>query len=164
LFCPEWREADFKVVFIVIQPVRDRARHHGRRVDLLECTLPNNSHSPLLAYELITIAAITCNVRFELGFPEIRTRDRIGSKRAAWVPMPEAAVNEYRAPCSREHDVRFPRKVFSVKPEAQTTSMKRPSQSEFWLGMLTSYSRHHPGTGCFIHDVSHFRPGLSART
>lgn len=52
------------------------------------------------------------------------------------MPVPKAAVHEYRTPQARENEVRCARQVSAVKPKSITESMNKTSDLLLWRGVV----------------------------
>lgn len=96
----------------------------------------------------------------ELGLPELWSR-RWGSCIAtSFVTVPEAAMHENDRPKFGKEEVRPTREVQRMQPKPKTACMQLTPQHRFGLGVLSSNSGHHPGSGFLVDNISHRPPGL----
>lgn len=56
--------------------------------------------------------------------------------------MPEAAVNEDNRAPSREYQIRAPRQILTVQPEAKAECVQTAAQQQFGLRVFATYAAH----------------------
>ena len=77
---------------------------------------------------------------------------------AAFMPVPEAAVDEDDGPVFRQHDVGFAGQVFvqrAVDGEAVAGAGEQGADQQFGLGVLALNLRHVPGALLFCEMINH---------
>ena len=90
----------------------------------------------------------------EFFLPEFNIVGGRGGSFAAFVPVPEAAVNKDDGFILREHNVRFAGQGFDVFPEAVSRTVQQGTQPYFWLGVFSPDSGHIP-TAFFLGEMIH---------
>jgi len=90
---------------------------------------------PSKLLQLSLISGVPGNVPLELLGPEFGPGGRHGREAAAKVTVPVAAVDEDRDAPHWQHNVRPPREVATVQPEAEAHRVKGPPQSHLRLGV-----------------------------
>lgn len=67
--------------------------------------------------------------------------------------MPVAAVNKNNFPQTRKDKIRAARKVPSVKAKSKSQPVRQAAHRHLWLGVLSSYSPHHPRPGLLVDGI-----------
>jgi hypothetical protein len=116
---------------------------------LFECrqviglTFPNDMRTPSQIGERLLYLAVARDIAVKFGFPEFSTAlGRVGET-AAWVAMPEAAMNQNGDPSARQDDVGSARKVATVEPEAQAQLVQNSPNGDLGGGIPLPDSCHH---------------------
>lgn len=120
--------------------------------------LPDDQRRPTQLLEPVRFLRISCNVRGELRRPEGRVAGRRGRESAAWVSVPEAAVDEERDARTWKHDVRPTRQASGVQPESQAAGMEIAPDRHLRCGIGTPDSRHHPRARRLVDGIDHTAP------
>jgi hypothetical protein len=142
------------------QPGRETISRGANLTRSPQGALPYRRHAPPVFEEFFANGAVSSDVRIELRPPELRPGCRDGRVAAPFVSMPEAAMYEDNSAVLRKNKVRSTVNLAGMKPEAETARVQCPPESQLGLGVLSPYSRHHPGTGLLVHDIGHIRPGF----
>ncbi|GHE20129.1 hypothetical protein GCM10017767_06500 [Halomonas urumqiensis] len=109
---------------------------------MLQATFPYHQNPPAGFDQLGLLTSVSFNVSDELPSPEILAGGRRGSIEAAFVPVPEAAMDEDNQAMLRKNEIRLTGQVLPVKPEAKTTGMKIAPYSHFRICVLTTDAAH----------------------
>ena len=72
-----------------------------------------------------------------------------GAGLASPVPVPEAAVDEYHGLVLRQHNIRPPRQLLSVKPEPIPHAVQQAPDHLFRCRVFAANARHVPGAASF---------------
>ncbi len=102
-------------------------------------TLPHHQNVPSKAAKHSLDALVAFSVAVQLFSPEFRTRGRFCGVSAARMLVPEASVNKDDLSPSGENEIRFSRKVFSVKSEPIPQTVRQGSDDYLRFG-------HSPGS------------------
>lgn len=86
------------------------------------------------------------DVALKFLFPELDVALRGGGLFAAFVPVPEAAVDKDDGFVSRQYDVGFPRQLFDVFSEAVAGAMQHGADKDFGFGICSANAGHIPRT------------------
>ena len=119
--------------------------------------LPNYSDTPTRLGEIAYVSRVPLHILTKLFAPEFwpsRRRRCIATTR---VTMPETAMNEDNCSPFGQYDIRPSRKMAPVKAKPQALRMERSPKGDFWLGIRSTYTSHHPRPGRGINDVNHGR-------
>ena len=135
---------------------------HGMLI-AAECAFPHSSDAPTGFKELALGAAVALDIAIELRLPEFRPCRWGGSKRAPFMAMPEAAVNEANCTVATQDQVRASRQTPNVESETEPLCVKCASKDKFGLGVLGRYARHHSGSSGFVDNVGHRVDGPHAQ-
>ena len=81
----------------------------------------------------------------------------------AVVSVPEATVDEYRQPASREDKIGATGEIFPVQPETETELVRNAANDEFRLGVPTFDPGHHLASPPVVDDVRHGERNLRQR-
>lgn len=93
--------------------------------------LPKLEYPPSLLEEQGTITGIPCDVLSEFLLPEAFTSARRCGVTAAWMPVPEAAVNENAEPVTGKHQIRPPRQPLLVEAIPEAVPMQQTPHLHF---------------------------------
>ena len=142
-----------------MQPVLNRLRGLLDRV--LQGAFPDNSHAPAKSMEHLHMAPVASDISLEFLPPEIFIGLGCGCVAAAFMSVPEAAVDEYNRPVHREHKVGGARQPSHMKSISKTPGEKKEAKCSFRPGVLSANARHHAATlrsGRNAHGLEHLPP------
>lgn len=88
------------------------------------------------------VVRVAPDVPRELGLPEIPPGFGVGRASAAFVTVPEAAMDEDDHSPRGEYDVRATREIAPVQPEPVAQTMKQAPHGQFRLRVLASDAAH----------------------
>jgi hypothetical protein len=103
---------------------------------------PHRQDSPAQRPQLPVHPFISNDVLLELSSPELDSGFWRVGKTAAWVPMPETAVNKNRQAVARQGNVWLARQVTSMKSEAIAQAMERAPDGQLRCGIPLTYACH----------------------
>lgn len=112
----------------------------------LELTFPDGDDFPAEFSEFALMFPIIGNVALEFFVPEGFVGFRSGGVFAAFVPVPETAVNEDNCAVFGQYDVRFARQSLDVFPEAVSGTVQHGADKNFRLRVFSPDSRHVPAS------------------
>lgn len=147
-----------------MQPFLNRTCSFYKR--MLQCTLPDNGHSPVKSLEGIHVSSVALDVSLELLPPEVAIRSRHGRESATVMSMPETAMDEYHSPVLREHDVRGARKFPDMESIPESSREKNGAESPFRPSVLSSDARHHAAalwSRWYTHDLDRVISGCAEK-
>ncbi len=72
---------------------------------MLQRALPDGGYTPAKSIERPHVSSVAHDITQELPLPELFIGPRCGGVAAAFVSMPEAAVDEHYRPVLREHKI-----------------------------------------------------------
>lgn len=110
---------------------------------IFQGTFPNDSHTPTKLAKQSCMARVSVNISLEFLLPEICVCLWGGGVSAAFVPVPETAVNEYHGPVFREHQIGGPRQISYMKPVAESPGKQKGAKHPFWPSIFSANARHH---------------------
>jgi hypothetical protein len=90
---------------------------------LSQSTFPNYDDSPARFEQFRRLTTITSHISLEFRMPECPTALWSVSQLASRVAMPEASMNEYDCPISREDNIRSAGETMAMQPEPDTHAM-----------------------------------------
>ena len=143
-----------------MQPLPNRLRSLLDRV--LQGALPDDRHAPAERMEHLCMVPVASNISLEFLPPEIFIGLGSGCVAAAYVPMPEAAVDEHHRPVLREHKVRGAGQLSDMKSIAKSPGKKKGAKDSFRPSVLAANARHHAaalGGGRDAHGLGGIPPG-----
>ena len=111
---------------------------------ILGFAFPYGGASPAEFAKLRCVQSVPLDIAFELGRPVFDV-GRWRRRPAAAMPVPEAAVNEYRSPPARKHDIGSAGQISTVEPKPKSQCVRRLANGNFGLRVLRSDPRHRPG-------------------
>ena len=116
-----------------IAPTKPQVQHRwGLEFSLLaQRAFPDDRDSPAGIEQCVPVTPIAFHIGVELRLPEFRARGRGGCVRAAYVSVPEAAVNETHCSKSGKHQVGGAGKFAVMQAISETAGMQCPTQDEF---------------------------------
>jgi hypothetical protein len=85
---------------------------------IAKLALPDYQHAPFLLAEHTEFLSIARDISIKLLLPEGFIARRSSGSLAVPMTVPETAVHKNHLPMSREYNVRPPRQISSVLPEA----------------------------------------------
>lgn len=127
----------------------------------LEFAFPNDQHLPPGRPQRILHTRIPLKIFLEFSLPELHAGFGGGRESATFMPMPEASMDKYTGPESREYNVGASREVPAMKPKSVTVGMEQPSYHELWPGITPLDACHHARAGSFVNDI-HSSPFTAA--
>lgn len=86
--------SDLDPLAIRVEPGRKGVDRSRNLILFSKGAFPDCGHAPSRVHQRCLDGAVAQNIRFELGLPELGARGRRGGVAAAFVPMPEAAMDE----------------------------------------------------------------------
>ncbi len=143
-----------------MQPLPNRLRSLLDRV--LQGALPDDRHAPAERMEHLRMAPVASNISLEFLPPEIFIGPGSGCVATAFVPMPEAAVDEHHRPVLREHKVRRAGQLSDMKSIAKSPGKEKGAKGLFRPGVLSANARHHAAAlrgGRDAHGLGGIPPG-----
>ena len=124
-----------------MQPLFNRTGSFFKR--MFQGTLPDNGYPPVESLECIHVSSITLDISLKLLCPEVSICMWHGRISAAFMTMPETAMNEYHSLVLGEHHVRGTRKFSDMEPIPESSGEKSGAKSSFRPSVLSSDARHH---------------------
>ena len=106
--------------------------------------------------ELVLLVLLTGAVALYLGSPELRVALRYRIVFAAFMPVPEATVDEDDSPVFAQDNVRMTRQTWVVQPIAEPSAEQELPYQYLRLGVLPSYRSHATVAlfpGQFVHEL-----------
>jgi len=119
----------------------------------LELTLPDNQDSPSCASKLLLGPPVSLDIPPKLLRPEIGTGLGQHGKSASFVVVPEAAMNENTGSEAWKHNIRTPRKILAMQPEAIAPGMQKLPNRHFRPGIPAPDTGHHSGSRRTVDDI-----------
>jgi hypothetical protein len=123
-------------------------------------TLPYRKTSPARFFQGRNVPAISRHISSQLLRPERPVAFRHYHVPAAWMLMPEAAVNEDHSSIFRKNDVRFARQVLDVQAVTKTSGMKKSPDTHLGHRVFPPNAGHHPAARCLVDYVRHRKQSL----
>ncbi len=124
--------------------------------------LPDSGHTPAKSPECLHVSPVAINIAQEFLLPELLVGSRGSGIAAAFVPMPEASVDEYHRPVLWEHKVRRAGQLSDMKSIAKSPGEKKRSKGSLRPSILSANARHHAAAlrgGRDAHDLGDIQPG-----
>ena len=125
--------------------------------------LPDDENPPVEGPQCLFVAPIPGDILSELPRPESDTGLGCIGVPTAVVSVPEATVDEYRQPASREDKIGATGEIFPVQPETETELVRDAANDEFRLGVPTLDPGHHLASPPAVDDVRHGERNLRQR-
>ncbi len=115
---------------VVSVPLGSLAYFGGELLDYLfgtglQITFPDRDDGPAVCLQRRPISSIPFDITIELVLPEFGSRGGCCGVPAAFMPMPETAVDKDRSVVFRQNDIGFSGKVFRMKPEPETGTVQQ---------------------------------------
>jgi len=142
-----------------MQPLLNQSRSVLDR--LLQRALPHGGHAPAKRPKRLHVSPVTVNIAQELPLPELFVGSRGSGIAAAFVPMPEAAMDEHHCSALREHKVGGAGQPPHMKSISKTPGEKEGAKYPFRPGVLSANARHHAAalrSGRNAHGLEHLPP------
>ena len=132
---------DHQSLLIAMQPLLNQARNVLGR--MLQRALPYDGYTPAKSPKRLHVSPVAADIAQELPLPELFVGPGCGGVAAAFVSMPEAAVDEHHRPVFREHKVRGAGQRSDMKSIAKSPSEKKGAKGSFRPSILSANARHH---------------------
>lgn len=159
LFDPEFCEN-----LVAAKPLSYPARDHIIAVRP-NGAFPHYGDTPSKFAQLCLVPSVARYVGIKFGSPFAGHVVRVCAERAAFVTMPEAAVDFDRGIPPWKDNVRGAGQVPSMLSEPKADAVQRTSKPLFETGILAADSGHHFRTGRLVDNVDHdFSPGYARGT
>ena len=100
---------------------------------------PHCDAMPAHCGKLVLLIYIASAVTFYLGSPELRVALRYRIVFAAFMPVPEATVDEDDSPVFAQDNVRMTRQTWVVQPIAEPSAEQESPHQQLRLGVLPPY-------------------------
>ena len=143
-----------------MQPLLNQSRSVLDR--MLQRALPHGGHTPAKRPKRLHVSPVTVNIAQEFPLPELFVGSRGSGIAAAFVPMPEAAMDEHHRPVLREHKIRGAGQLSDMKSIAKSSGEKKRSKGPLRPSILSANARHHAAAlrgGRDAHDLGDIQPG-----
>ncbi len=143
-----------------MQPLLNQSRSVLDR--LLQRALPHGGHAPAKRPKRLHVSPVTVNIAQELPLPELFVGSRGSGIAAAFVPMPEAAMDEHHRSVPWEHKIRGAGQLSDMKSIAKSSGEKKRSKGSLRPGILSANARHHAAAlrgGRDAHDLGDIQLG-----
>ena len=124
-----------------MQPLLNRLRSLRDRV--LQGAFPDDSHAPAESMEHFRMAPVASDVSLEFLLPELFIGPGSGCVAAAFMSVPEAAVDEHHCSALREYKVGGAGQSPHMKSISKTPGEKKGAKYPFRPGVLSANARHH---------------------
>lgn len=124
-----------------MQPFLNRLRSLLGRV--LQGALPDDRYPPAEGTERLRMTPVASGVVPEFPAPEIFVGLGSGCVAAAFVSVPEAAMDEHHRSPPREYKIGAARQSPDMQSISQTPGEKTRAKYPFRVGVLAANSRHH---------------------
>ena len=69
--------------------------------------------------------------------------------------VPETAMHQHHGPVFRQHYIWAPGETLHMEPISQAQRMQGAPQKQFWLGIPSTDTRHHPRSSDSVYNVYH---------
>lgn len=142
-----------------MQPLINRLRSLLDRV--LQGALPDDRHAPAESVEHLYMAPVASDISLEFLPPEIFIGPGSGCVAAAFMSVPEAAMDEHHCSALREHKVGGAGQPPHMKSISKTPGEKKGAKYPFRPGVLSANARHHAAAlrrGRNAHGIEHLPP------
>lgn len=147
-------------ILIAMQPLLYSLRRVFDRV--LQSALPDDGHSPAKCAEHLCMAPVASDILLEFLPPEVLIALGGGCVAAAFMSVPETAVDEYHRPVLWKHKIWGARQRSHMKSIPKPFGEKNGTKHPFRLGILSANARHHATalrSGRDAHGFGYFPPG-----
>ena len=147
-----------------MQPLLNRLRSLLDRV--LQGALPDDRHAPAESMEHLRMAPVASDISLEFLPPEIFIGPGSGCVAAAFMSVPEAAMDEHHCSALREHKVGGAGQPPHMKSISKTPGEKEGAKYPFRPGVLSANARHHAAalrSGWGSHGLERIPPGYLRR-
>ena len=142
-----------------MQPLLNRLRSLLDRV--LQGALPDDRHAPAESMEHLRMAPVASDISLEFLPPEIFIGPGSGCVAAAFMSVPEAAMDEHHRSVLREHKIRRAGQLSYMKSIAKSPDEKKRSKGSLRPSILSANARHHAAalrSGRNAHGLEHLPP------
>lgn len=144
---------------MAMQPLLNQSRNVLDR--MLQRALPNDGYAPAKSSKRLLVSPVSSDIAQELPLPELFVGPGCSGEAAAFVTMPEAAVDEHHRSVFWEHKVWGAGQLSDMKSIAKSLSEKKGAKGPFRPGVLSANARHHAaalGGGRDAHGRGDFPP------
>lgn len=124
-----------------MQPIINRLRSPLDRV--LQGALPDDRHAPAESMEHLRMAPVASDISLEFLPPEIFIGPGSGCVAAAFMSVPEAAMDEHHCSVLWEYKVGGAGQPPHMKSISKTPGEKKGAKYPFRPGVLSANARHH---------------------
>lgn len=124
-----------------MQPLLNHLRSLLDRV--LQGALPDDRHAPAEGMEHLRMVPVASDISLEFLPPEIFIDPGSGCVAAAFMSVPEAAMDEHHCSALREHKVGGAGQPPHMKSISKTPGEKKGAKYPFRPGVLSANARHH---------------------
>lgn len=127
------------------------------RIASPNATFPKDYHTPSLSQQSVDISPVASDVCLKLGQPEIRSGRRRCRIFAAGMSVPVTTMNQHANAEPWHHNIRRTWQAPVVQYIPEPCFVKQASDRHFRPGILATNTRHPPGAGCSVNNVSQGR-------
>lgn len=146
-------------ILVAMQPLLNRS--HSVLDRMLQGAFPDDSHAPAESKEQLCMAPVAIDISLEFPLPELLIGPGGGCVAAAFMSVPEAAMDEYHCPVLREHKVGGAGQRLHMKSIAKPSGEKKGAKRSLRPGVLSANARHHAAalrSGRDAHGLGYFPP------
>lgn len=109
----------------------------------LQGALPDDRHAPAESMEHLCMVPVASDISLEFLSPEVFIGPGSGCVAAAFMSVPEAAMDEHHRSALREHKVGGAGQFTHMKSISKTPGEKKGPKHPFRPGVLSTDARHH---------------------
>lgn len=124
-----------------MQPLLNQSRSVLDR--MLQRAFPDGGYAPAKRPKRFHVSSVAVDIAQELSLPELFVGPGCGGVAAAFVSMPEAAVDEHCRPVFREHKVRGAGQLSDMKSITKSPGEKKRAKSPLRPSVFSANARHH---------------------
>lgn len=111
-------------------------------VSSLDFTLPYHFYSPTTTNKLLLIFPISLDVLGKFLRPKTGVSPRHGGSFAAWMPVPEAAMDEQNKREAGQHNIRLTWQIGTIQPKSVTRGMEPTAHHKLRRRVFAMDPRH----------------------
>lgn len=101
------------------------------------------------------VTTVPFNIGAEFFLPEFPPGGRCRCIEAAFVPVPEAAIDEDDEAVTWQDEVGCTGKVLAMQPEPVSAGMKELPEEKLRFGVFPANATHHPRAGRSVNHIRH---------